>query len=191
MLKKSIKKHKQRVHQLYENLKNMGLEADNIMDTTNDLNMTDVSIDTSVMEPQVEIEENLGSMASVPCEICHKQITKKNMKRHMDAVHPKGPSNETMEEEDREDALEIDLPATENKCKICFARFDELDLLKEHFKDVHDIEYDSLENSEDDDISSATETKQEKVEVNEFPCDQCDAKYTIKDSLRRHKRNKH
>merc|ERR1712112_384561 len=83
MLKKSIKKHKQRVHQLYENLKNLN----NSMGTGDSSSMfddNDVSMDNSVLEPQVDIEENPNV---VSCEICHKSITKSNIKRHMDKIH--------------------------------------------------------------------------------------------------------
>merc|ERR1712227_948479 len=187
MLKKSIKKHKQRVHQLYENLKNLN----NPMGTGDSSSMfddNDVSMDNSVLEPQADIEENPNV---VSCEICHKSITKSNIKRHMDKIHFKsGPSNETIDEDEGSDALQMDLPPQESKCKICFARFEELDELKEHFKDVHDIDYDNFENSEEDDVQ-IDNPKEEKIDAQEFPCDQCDAKYTIKDSLRRHRRTKH
>ena len=190
MLKKSIKKHKKRVHQLYENLKNLnnslGTGDSSMFDDKDD----DVSMDNSMLEPQVDIEENPNV---VSCEICHKSITKSNIKRHMDRIHFKsGPSNETIDEDADEggDTLQMDIPPQERKCKICFARFEKLDELKEHFKDVHDIDSDNFENSEEDDVQIDNRTE-DKVDAQEFPCDQCDSKYTIKDSLRRHRRTKH
>ena len=190
MLKKSIRKHKQRVHQLYENLKNLNNSMGTGENSLFEDKENDVSMDNSMLEPQVDIEENPNV---VSCEICHKSITKGNIKRHMDKIHFKsGPSNETIDEDEGSDSLQMDIPPQEqeqeSKCKICFARFEELDELKEHFKDVHDIDYDNFENSEEDDVQ-IDNPKEEKVE--EFPCDQCDAKYTIKDSLRRHRRTKH
>jgi len=193
MLKKSIRKHKQRVHQLYENLKSMGLG-----DTSSNFD-PDVSIDSSVLEPRVDIEEppvekeENSSLLTAPCSFCQKPITKKNMKRHIDSVHMKTePSNETLpmdtDDEGPSDNFILNSQETEHKCKICYARFEELDDLKEHFKDVHDIEYDAVENNEEEERQ---ESKQEKQDDFPYPCDQCDAKYTIKDSLRRHKRNKH
>jgi len=193
MLKKSIRKHKQRVHQLYENLKSMGLG-----DTSSNFD-PDVSIESSVFEPKIDIEEpqvdkeETLSLLTVPCTFCQKPITKKNMKRHIDSVHMKTePSNETLpmeaDDEGMNDNFNISPQVTEKKCKICYARFEELDDLKEHFKDVHDIEYDAVENNEEEE---KLESKSEKQDDFPYPCDLCDAKYTIKDSLRRHKRNKH
>lgn len=63
----------------------------------------DVSIDSSVLEPRVDIEEppvekeENSSLLTAPCSFCQKPITKKNMKRHIDSVHMKTePSNETL-----------------------------------------------------------------------------------------------
>ena len=81
----------------------------------------------------------------------------------------------------------------EQRCKICCAKFDDMGELREHFKEVHEIDLDTFnDNSEENEIQiEDTDTKEEKVEVKGFPCDQCDATYDRKDSLRRHKRNKH
>ena len=77
MLKKSIKKHKKRVHQLYENLKNLnnslGTGDSSMFDDKDD----DVSMDNSMSEPQVDIDIEKNPNV-VSCEICHKNITKSN-----------------------------------------------------------------------------------------------------------------
>jgi len=143
MLKKSIRKHKQRVHQIYDNFRSSfgGGGGDTSLAEEDS---HDVSVDSAALEPQVDIEEQ--------------------------------------EEEQR--------------CKICCARFDDMGELREHFKEVHEIDLDTFnDNSEENEIQiDETDTKEEKlekVEVKGFPCDQCDATYDRKDSLRRHKRNKH
>ena len=93
----------------------------------------DVSIDQAVLEPLVDIEEeklhNEEKSSVVSCEICQKQISKRNLKRHMDTVHFKtGPSNENIEEDNNDDVT----PAVVNqRCKICLANFEDLDELKE------------------------------------------------------------
>ena len=92
-----------------------------------------------------------------------------------------------------EPQVDIEEEVEEQKCKICYAKFDGMGELREHFTEVHEIDFDTFnENSEENEIQiDDSVTKQEKVEVRGFPCDQCDATYQVKDSLRRHKRNKH
>ena len=194
MLKKSIRKHKQRVHQIYDSFRSyssMGLGGEGDTGLAGDEDSHDISIDQAVLEPLVDIEEkphNEEKSSVVSCEICQKQISKRNMKRHMDTVHFKtGPSNENIEE-DKDNNDDV-TPAMENqRCKICLANFEDLDELKEHFKDVHEIDYDHFENNEKDEEE---EDDSDEINIPEYACDQCDAKYTIKDSLRNHKRRKH
>ena len=197
MLKKSIRKHKQRVHQIYDSFRSyssMGVGGEGDTDTVlaGDEDSYDVSIDQAVLEPLVDIEEekphNEEKSSVVSCEICQKQISKRNLKRHMDTVHFKtGPSNENIEEDNNDDVT----PAVVNqRCKICLANFEDLDELKEHFKDVHEIDYHHFENNEKDEVQEE-EDDCDEINIPEYACDQCDAKYTIKDSLRNHKRRKH
>ena len=140
------------------------------------------------MDIEEEKPHNEEKSSVVSCEICQKQISKRNLKRHMDTVHFKtGPSNENIEEDNNDDVT----PAVVNqRCKICLANFEDLDELKEHFKDVHEIDYDHFENNEKDEVQEE-EDDCDEINIPEYACDQCDAKYTIKDSLRNHKRRKH
>ena len=92
-----------------------------------------------------------------------------------------------------EPQVDIEEQEEEQRCKICCAKSDDMGELREHFRKVHEIDLDSFnENSDENEIQiDNTHTKEEKVEVKGFPCEQCDATYDRKDSLRRHKRNKH
>ena len=75
--------------------------------------------------------------------------------------------------------------------KICFASFDDLDELKGHFKEVHEIDYDHFEDDYEDEVHVDNSDKSDAPAETEYECDQCDAKYTFKDSLRMHKKRKH
>ena len=167
MLKKSIRKHKQRVHQLFDNPRNIN----------ESLTEDDSITDSSLLEPQVDleiVEKSKPVGGSITCQLCFKLMSKKNYRRHMSSVH-----NDE-----------------EHKCKICFARFPELDSLKDHVKDLHDIDYDNLENCEAQDEVQLDDSTVESIGETEgtgkdYQCDQCEMSYHVKDSLRRHKRKKH
>ena len=155
MLKKSIRKHKQRVHQLYESLKNMASEGfgENESITADDTTDTnDLSIDTSVLEPQVDIDVNPNHAT---CGICFTKISKRNLRRHMKTMHK--------DHEQTDEAAAVT------------------------YEDPNETKEDYETNPEDDN----TEDERENIGTLEYNCDQCDAKYTRQDSLRRHKRNKH
>jgi len=188
MLKKSIRKHKQRVHQLYDNPRStiFGINESLTEDDTAEV-VEDSITDSSLLEPQVdlEVEEKVkpGGGSSVTCQVCFKVMSKRNLKRHMTSVH----NNEEMTG---------GRDSEQHKCKICFARFSELDTLKNHVKDLHDIDYDNLESCEAQDEvqlddSTVDNISEAELTGKEYQCDQCDVSYHVKDSLRRHKRKKH
>ena len=190
MLKKSIRKHKQRVHQLYENMRSSIFNINGSV--SEDVTATDPVIvpeprdDIETEEREAPVKHNPGT---VSCGICSKQIKKKNLKRHMSAVH------NDRDNEDDEDIVAIDIDE-DQKCRICQEQFSVLDKLKEHVKNVHDIDYDDLERCEAQDelefnFNSTTESLTDIGDVKEYQCDQCEASYAVKDSLRRHKRKKH
>merc|ERR1712150_275931 len=84
MLKRSIRKHKQRVHQLFDNPRSSLYNIDESI--TEDDSITD----SSLLEPQVdlEIEEKSKPVGgSVTCQLCFKLMSKKNYRRHMSSVH--------------------------------------------------------------------------------------------------------
>ena len=182
MLKKSIRKHKQRVHQLFDNPRSSIFSINESLAEDDTAEVGDDSItDSSLLEPQVdlEVEEKVkpGGGSSVTCQVCFKVMSRRNLKRHMTSVH----NNEESEE---------------HRCKICFARFSELDTLKNHVKDLHEIDYDNLESCEAQDEIQLDDSTVDNIgetegTVKDYPCDQCDVSYHVKDSLRRHKRKKH
>merc|ERR1711915_926918 len=151
-------------------------------DDTNAVGTEDQN-DVDDQEKETESKHNPGSIS---CDLCSKQIQRKNLRRHMKTVH------QSME--DREDLVTLDMEE-DQKCRICCAKFAVLDKLKEHVKDVHDIDYDNLESCEVQDEIPVEDLTAETIEaedtIKEFKCDQCEASYHLKDSLRRHKRKKH
>ena len=184
MLKKSIRKHKQRVHQLFDNPRSSLFNINESVTEDVTAEVGDDSItDSSLLEPQVDLEVEEKSKppgGSVTCRICFKLMSKKNLKRHMSSVHSEEMTGRHHEE---------------HRCKICYARFSELETLKDHVKDLHDIDYDNLESCEaqdeiqlDDSTVEISDTEGSKME---YQCDQCEMSYHVKDSLRRHKRKKH
>jgi len=194
MLRKSIRKHKQRVHQLYDNPRS---SIFNINDSvTEDITATEADVLPHVL-PQHELEvddkETPGKQfqSTICCELCFKQISKRNLRRHMRTVH-----------NDRDVIVDLEM-AEDHRCKICNERFSVLDTLKDHTKEAHDIDYDNLESCEaqdEDDVqlddvqlddSTTGITTESEESMKEYQCDQCDAGYNVKDSLRRHKRKKH
>ena len=213
MLKKSVRKHKQRIHQIYDSFRGSSFMSYGGGDNTlaeDEAENQDVSMDQALLEPQVDIVEekkhnseekpNVGS-----CNVCQKQISKSNMSRHMKMHFKSGPSNENIDEDTTEihesieddittnddDTKKVSVSNADDRCKICFASFDDLDELKEHFKEVHEIDYDHLENDDEDDVHLDNSNKSDAAAEPEYECDQCDAKYTFKDSLRMHKKRKH
>ena len=187
MLRKSIRKHKQRVHQLYENTRTSIFSINQSL--TEDITATDTSLeDQNDVDDQEKETENKHNTGSISCELCSKQIQRKNLRRHMKTVHVH------QSKEDREDLVTLDMEE-DQKCRICYAKFAVLAKLKEHVKDVHDIDYDNLESCEVQDEIPVEDLTAETIEpedtTKEFKCDQCEASYHLKDSLRRHKRKKH
>ena len=215
MLKKSIRKHRQRIHQIYDSFRGssfMSYGGSDNPHAEDEAGNQDVSMDQSLLEPQVDIvEEKKHDYEEKPtvgsCNVCQKQVSKSNMSRHMKIHFKSGPSNEHID--DDEDPTEVHKSIEEDiatndddikkasvsnaadRCKICFASFDDLDELKEHFKEVHEIDYDHFENDDEDEVHVDNSDKSDAPAETEYECDQCDAKYTFKDSLRMHKKRKH
>ena len=120
MLKKSIRKHKQRVHQLYENPRSSLFSINETVTEDVTAQVGDDSItDSSSLDLQGDLEVEEKSKyagGSVTCQVCFKLMSKKNLRRHMSTVH----NGETADRDHKE-----------HRCKICYARFSELDRLKE------------------------------------------------------------
>ena len=193
MLRKSIRKHKQRVHQLYENTRTSLFSINHSL--TEDITATDTTLehqsDGDIQEKEPESKNIPGTIS---CELCLKLIQRKNLKRHMNTVHHDREDKEelvTLDIEDKEELVTLE----EQKCRICYAKFSVLAKLKDHVKDVHDIDYDNLETCEAQDEIEVEDLTSEPNEaegtVREYQCDKCEASYQVKDSLRRHKRKKH
>ena len=185
MLKKSIRKHKQRVHQLYDNPRSSLFSINETVTEDVTAQVGDDSItDSSSLDLQGDLEVEEKSKyagGSVTCQICFKLMSKKNLRRHISTVH-----NGDMADRDHK----------EHRCKICYARFSELNRLRDHVKNLHDIDYDNLESCEAEDEVQLDDSTIDKVGETggtgkDYQCDQCEASYHVKDSLRRHKRKKH
>jgi len=132
------------------------------------------------------------------CEICHINIQRKNMSKHMQRKH-----------------------GNTFKCHICNKNFGNLDGLKLHTLKTHQLANDEVDTSElinglqailNEDIKNENRFEQDPLNQNDslnsnnsgenssdqtsiskvtYDCDQCTTKFTHKDSVRRHKRRLH
>merc|ERR1719376_1177707 len=172
--RKNMSRHKRRIH----GINNSQLGSSNSQDilekvntheneeksVVNDANMDDPN-DDSLQQPEDKSDQTLKSGPNAPtrCDICMKPMQRKSLARHMSNLHPTE-KNRSISSPMSTSTRNLDHPSSKNsntnqsvvddqeydyRCKICFTRFQELEDVKIHVKEDHDIDYEDLESIDD------------------------------------------
>ena len=207
MLKKSIRKHKQRVHHLYEEASISEESGPIRVQDSGHVTSLDQS-ETSVTEDDVietaEKPEELLAQASpqnmdkvtskaaanknVNCEVCNKSIFKKNISRHMKTVHPRNEENDDTEDDDDKVIEDSPVEVVLREEEVAEADLDIDEVEEEAFSR-------GLVNESEVEIEKETEKETEKVEKDNekdlrVECPQCHKRIT-RSNLRRHMKRFH
>jgi len=179
MKKQNMSRHRRRVHGLtssYNMLSRNNFSSNNATsDSSSHNNSLEVQCEDSKPQEKTNSEPKhvQPHLAIVRCEICSKLMQKKSMTRHMASVHPleriKMNNSPPASSETLADASSGD---QDFRCRICFDRFHLLNDVKDHVKDVHDIDYEDLEAMGDmkgipDDVPKKPETLSHDDEADE------------------------
>jgi len=172
--RKNMSRHKRRIH----GISNSQLGSSNSQDilekvntheneeksVVNDAIMDDPN-DDSLQQPEDKSDQTLKSGPNAPtrCDICMKPMQRKSLARHMSNLHPTE-KNRTISSPISKSTRNLDHPSSKNsntnqsvvddqeydyRCKICFTRFQDLEDVKIHVKEDHDIDYEDLESIDD------------------------------------------
>ena len=215
MLRKSVRKHKQRVHHLFEdNIDSSMTEdsrqindqseaaADDVTETVEELTKEkphNVPEELLVITPsQRNADKGTpkgGANKNVNCEVCNKSIFKKNIARHMKTVHPRNDESEDNEDDGR-DNIEDNVveEAPEEICVDVDPVEEDNDSLVIDEEERDNTIPDTIEtepfsrglvNESEEEVEKEVEKKEMRVE-----CPHCQKKVT-RSNLRRHVRNIH
>jgi len=224
--KNNMSRHRKRLHGLFG--------GQNILEKVNavEKDETDAgsgSVMDDTLDEAVSLLAREEDRTAVRCDICMKPMKKTSLTRHMANLHPteKTRSGSLSVHSDSSNRITDTPPprseSTEQeydyRCKICFSRFQELQEVKIHVKEDHDIDYEDLEAIDDKDMKVSREgairklktelilqekdeettildEEDEEVDASKssdekLQCDSCDFQFHRKKSLLRHIRKAH
>jgi len=172
--RKNMSRHKRRIHGISNSqlgisnsqdiLEKVNTPENEEKSEVNDAIMDDLN-DDSIQQPSDKTDQILKSGPNAPtrCDICMKPMMKKSLARHMSNLHPseklrtssspistsRNPDNPGSKETNTASQSIVDDQEYDYRCKICFTRFQDLEDVKIHVKEDHDIDYEDLESIDD------------------------------------------